>query len=141
MTQIHYNMPPELLEYEAEHPAAAPGLCLVCLMNAKGEQVVATRDTWQPLAHDGDDSGPAAWMPYNVRSDIREAVIVGICDMFPGQLMPLCWDHLAAIAPANPLPLCRWCGGTGHKAGGLEAASGPLPPGLGGNGSHKRGRG
>ncbi len=135
MTQIHYNMPP----IEGLIGLGRP--CLVCLMNVKGEQVVATRDTWQPLAHDGDSKAPPAWMPYEVTTEIREAVVTGICDMFPGLPMDVCWDHLAAIAPADPVPLCKWCGGTGHKASGLEPAAGPLPPGLGGNGSHRRGRG
>lgn len=141
MTRVHYNLPPEVAEHAAESPTLGP--CALCLLYAKGAQVEATRETWQPLIHDGDDTGPAAWLPYpGAAYDIREAVTdQGFCDVFPGIPLRLCWDHLGAIAPPNPLPICKWCGGTGHKASGLEAASGPLPPGLGGNGSHKRGRG
>src|SRR5260370_8318423 len=97
-------------------------------MNVKGEQLVATRDTWQPLAHDGDSKAPPAWMPYEVTTEIREAVVTGICDMFPGLPMDVCWDHLAAIAPADPVPLCKWCGGHRPKAAGPPPPPAPPPP-------------
>jgi hypothetical protein len=139
MTRVHYSIPPEVAEHAA---ARSLGPCLPCLLRAKGRQVIAHRPEWQAALNDGDDTGEL-WIPYDVQSDIREAVAVGMVDMFPGVLVPVCWDDMGAIEPPNPVPLCKWCGGTGHKATGLEPAAGPLPlpPGLGGNGSHKRGRG
>ena len=134
MTQVHYTMPPELTEHAASRSL---GPCLICLMMAKGDQVTRTRDIWQPLVNDGQEGKPK-WIAYAEKADIREAVIVGINDFFPGVLLPLCWDHLGAIAPPDPAKPCSWCNGTG-RAKGIEAARGPLPPGLANGG--KRGRG
>lgn len=138
MTAVHFNRPLELAGSMA-HTVLGP--CVVCAMNAKGEQVTATRERWQAAQQDDDRKAPPVYIPWSDSyGAINDAVIVAINDMFPGLLMPVCWDHCGAIAPADPAPLCTWCNGTGHKKTGLEAARGPLPPGFG-NGSHKRGRG
>lgn len=140
MTAVHYTPPPVLQSAASLHETGR--ICLVCLMNAKGEQVTRTREIWQPLVADGKTT-EQRWIEFagqDEHAGIREAVVIGICDMFPGLMMPLCWDHLGAIAPPDPRPACTWCNGSGRKGSGIQPAAGPLPPGLS-NGSHKRGRG
>lgn len=136
MTNVHYNMPPELAEHAA---ARSLGPCLVCLMFAKGDQVEGSRETWQPLVNDGDATAQK-WIEYP-GNPIREAVMHGINDFFPnGPLMPLCWDHSAAIAPPAPADPCKWCNGTGRKTNAkIQPASGALPPGFLNGSRDKRG--
>jgi hypothetical protein len=139
MTTVIFNPPPDI---DVSHGL---GPCLACLMCAKGAQVEATRESWQAAIRDGDDTGLLA-MPYPVNSPaadaprIWDAIVVGLCDMFPTMLAPVCWTHLAAISPPNPEPLCKWCGGRGTKAdAGIQAARGSLPPSAFKNGSHRHG--
>ena len=140
MTRVYYGRPPALAGCATVHDAGQ--LCLVCLMFAKGDQVARTRDIWQPLVNDGDDTS-ARTIPWADKSTIREADLHGICDLFPGLLVPLCWDHLGAIAPPDPAPPdpappCTWCSGTGRKPGrGVQPAT-ALPPGLNGGKTNRR---
>ena len=140
MTLINWLMPAELVE--ASRSDLGP--CVICVMAAKGTQVLDSRPAWEPLAADGDMISqvwiPAAEKtPARNRPVINEAFMVGICELFPGVLMPVCWQHVGAIdPPVAPGPACTWCEGTGVKK--------QAPPQLGGglalpNGYKKRGTG
>lgn len=129
MTQVHYMLPPEL-----EKAGAIGGLgeteklCLICLLRAKGRQVEKHQPTWRPLLSDGRDH-EQKWIAFDVKSPIREAVALGIHEMFPGVRIPLCWDDMGAIGSHDPGPPCPTCHGTGEQpASQIQQASGPLPP-------------
>lgn len=134
MTDVHFNMPPELQQRGEINGLRGTGeLCLPCILHAKGDQIAHTREVWEPLVNDGEAG--QKWINYNESTPIREAVVMGLCEILPGQLVPCCWDHLAALAPPDPRPVCGWCHGSGRKAGqALEVANAPLPPGLNGRG-------
>ena len=136
MTRIEYHPPAVIPQITGVHH----GLCQVCLMFAKGDQVARTRDVWEPLVHDGK-TGEVKRIPYEEKTVINEAVTVGVCDLLPGVLLELCWTHLGALAPPDSREVCKWCHGSGRKQGpALDVARGPLPPGLNGGGIIK-GRG
>lgn len=124
MARVHFHMPPELAECGGL--GAAGQICLICLMVARGAQLDYLRTAWEPAAADGTDH--QKWFMYDTGDtvDIREAVVVGVSDMMPGLLMPVCWDHLAGIT-VRPAPQARRP---------LFEAGGPLPPGLT-NGKHR----
>jgi hypothetical protein len=136
MSQFHFDMPPELESVGAAEGLTGTGrLCLVCVMFAKGDQVDATRETWQPLSADRDMAKPAVRIPWGKHgfiSPIREAVVVGISDVAPGlPLMPVCWDHLAAITrPREPQ----------QEPPRVPGVTLDMPPGFRSNG-RPRGRG
>jgi hypothetical protein len=103
VTRVYFNPPAEIA---ACHSLGDAGkLCLVCLLWAKGDQVDTTRERWEALHADGHD-GPKdhAWMPAVESSRIEEAVVMGICDLLPGQLIPVCWSHLAALRRVEQPP-------------------------------------
>lgn len=132
MTNIHFNLPPELQRAGEFAPEAYDyGPCIICLMFAKGDQVDKTEDQWKAALEAAKDPKPPdeVWIPYPPGcGNIRAAVCEGITDAIPGmlELVPLCWDHLGAMrrAPAK-------------SESKLFPARGALPPGgLNGKGPH-----
>ena len=115
MTRVHFNGPggAEMLD----------GLCLVCLMVARGQELDDTQDEWQKLEADGQDELQKWYAWDGARTLIRAAVVDGVSDILGPQigLVPLCWDHLAGL--------------TIPKRGSRLVNGGRLPPGL------QRGRG
>lgn len=97
MTRTHFHGPPFV-------PEDTAGLCLVCLMVARGAELDTLEAEWKTLEADGfdDDQKWFAWDPS--RTLIREAVCVGISDVLPAGtgLVPLCWDHLAGLFVPKP---------------------------------------
>jgi hypothetical protein len=137
VSQFHFGLPPELESIGAAEGLTGTGrLCLICLMFAKGDQVDATRPTWEPLARDPDMGKPPVRIPWGRHgfvSPIAEAVVPGgVSDIMPGlPLMPLCWDHLAAITrPKQDQP----------AAPHVPGVTLDMPPGFRSNG-RPRGRG
>lgn len=127
MARVHFHMPPELAECDSLEESR--GICIVCLMVARGAQLDYGRKAWEQRAGDGKDE--QAWYAYQTEEpvDIRAAVVLGISDMIPqAGLVPVCWDHLAGIVikAAPPVPPA------------LLQANGALPPeafrGKGGRG-------
>jgi hypothetical protein len=107
MTQIHFNLPPELAEIGNESGLNGTGrLCLLCILYAKGDQLDRTEATWAPLVGDGKDTTHKyiGW-PDGLKAAIREAVVVGVSEIPGLPLIPCCWDHLAtARRPAVEKP-------------------------------------
>jgi hypothetical protein len=109
---FHLNVPPEVAEHASGHSL---GPCLPCLMRAKGSQVADTAALRARISNDRGAAGKPHWLPYEIKDEIREAVIVGISDLGPGlPLMPVCWDCLAYV-PAES---------AGQQAAGLFMPNG-----------------
>jgi hypothetical protein len=74
------------------------GLCLVCLMVARGAELDDLSEQWGKLERDGQDH-EQKWFAWDgTRTLIRAAVVDGISDVLPqAGLVPLCWDHLAGL--------------------------------------------
>lgn len=112
MTRTHFSGP-----VEAD---ALGGLCLVCLMVARGAELDATEEEWKRLEADGHDE-LQKWFPWDGRGHlIRPAVVDGISDVLPpgSPLVPLCWDHLAGLMIPK------------RQESRLFRQAGPVPPGL-----------
>lgn len=113
MTRTHFHGPGEA--------DALEGLCLVCLMCARGAELDATEDEFTALERDGHDDRQH-WFPWDGRGMlIRPAVVDGVSDILPPQvgLVPLCWDHLAGLTFSKAAP------------SRLQLPNGgPIPPGL-----------
>lgn len=88
MTRTHFHGPGKDLD----------GLCVVCLMVARGAELDELAEQWQKLEADGHDE-LQKWFEWDgTRTLIREAVVKGISDVLP-QAGPidLCWDHLGGL--------------------------------------------
>ncbi|HEV2243556.1 MAG TPA: hypothetical protein VGR98_21095 [Streptosporangiaceae bacterium] len=110
MTRTHFHGPGDA--------DALDGLCLVCLMVARGAELDETEDEWKRLEADGHDELQKWYAWDGTRTLIRPAVTDGISDILGAQVgpVPLCWDHLGGLT----LP----------KRGSRLANGGRLPPGL-----------
>lgn len=116
MTRVHFAGPGDA--------DALDGLCLVCLMVARGAELDEHEETWKRLEADGQDA-LQKWFEWDgSRTLIRPAVTDGISDILPPGtgLVPLCWDHLAGLFVPKP----------GDRRDGRRIV---VPPGL------QRGRG
>lgn len=91
MTRTHFHGPGDA--------DALDGLCLVCLMVARGAELDETAEQWNKLEKDGQDA-LQKWFAWDgARTLIRPAVVDGISDVLPqAGLIPLCWDHLAGLS-------------------------------------------
>jgi hypothetical protein len=104
MTQIHFNMPPELAALgAAEGITGTNRMCQVCVLYAKGDQLDATAAIWGPLVGDGRDNVQKfiEW-PSSLKERIREAVIVAVSELPELPMVPVCWDHMATARPEPP---------------------------------------
>jgi hypothetical protein len=109
MTRTHFHGPGEA--------DALEGLCLVCLMVARGAELDALAAEWEALERDRHDDRQKWFAWDGARTLIREAVVDGISDVLPqAGLIPLCWDHLGGL--------------TMPKAASGLANGGKIPPGL-----------
>lgn len=96
MTRTHFHGPGDA--------DALDGLCLVCLMCARGAELDDVGEEWKRLEADGQDA-LQKWFKWDGRRVlIRDAVVDGISDILGPQvgLVPLCWDHLGGLQLPKP---------------------------------------
>lgn len=109
MTRVYFHMPPEV---ESAGTAGGlglegtGGLCLPCMMFAKGDQVQATEAVWDEATRDGHDDRQK-WIEYDAAKlggPVRAACVMGVSDIpgMPSCLVPVCWDHLGALRRLQP---------------------------------------